>query len=187
MTELMQRRRALMMEKRTSRLPAEYQEVEYLTSTDNKANRYVNTQIATENVKTIKMAFEKKSTRSAIVICIHDESGLNTPFGSLDNYSGYGFSCSPLVSVTGLCDKMNFTFTKTRVGTGQISLMGWKTSNLVAKGRLYYASLYDASNEILGNFIPCYRKADSVIGLYDTVNQRFCQQTGGIEKGPDVI
>lgn len=183
---LMERRRALMMEKKTSRLPAEYQEVEYLTSKDNKTNSYINTQIATENVETIQMAFAKESARNTIVVCNHDGSALNMPFGSLDNYSGYGFLCSPLVERSNLCSKTDFMFTKTRTGTGHLCLMGWKASGFVAKGKLYSASLYDANNVILGDFIPCYRKADTAIGLYDTVNQRFCQKTGDIGKGADV-
>lgn len=185
---LIERRRALLAagKKGGGRIPAEYQEVEYLTSADNWGNRYINTQIATENVETIQMAFAKESARQTIVVCNHDGSRLNTPFGSLTNTSGYGFSCSPLVGQSDLCSKTDFTFTKTRTGTGHLCLMGWGTSHYVAKGKLYSASLYDANNVILGDFIPCYRKADTAIGLYDTVNQRFCQQTGGIEKGPDV-
>lgn len=183
---LMQRRRALLAAQKTSRLPAEYQEVEYLTSVDNRANRYINTQIATENVKTVQMAYAKESAREALVVCNHDGSGLNAPFGALNNTPGYGFSCSPLVAQSSLCSKTDFTFTKTGAGTGNVCLMGWKTSVYVAKGKLYSASLYDANNVILGDFVPCYRKADTAIGLYDTKNERFCQQTGGIGKGPDV-
>lgn len=172
--------------RQTSRLPSEYQKVEYLTSEDGKADRYINTQIATENVEYITMAFEKESKRSAIVICNHDGSGLNSPWGSLDNYRGYGFSCSPIVAQSELCSKKDFTFTKISVGTGNLYLMGWKNAGYVAKGKLFSAALFDSDSVKLGEFVPCYRKADNAIGLYDIVNDRFCQQTGGIGKGPDV-
>lgn len=46
------------------------------------------------------------------------------------------------------------------------------------------------SFEIIGKFkgIPCYRKADNVIGMYDTVSQTFLINagTGTFTKGSDV-
>ena len=36
------------------------------------------------------------------------------------------------------------------------------------------------------NLIPCYRKNDSAIGLYDTVNGAFYNASGTFEKGADV-
>lgn len=189
MNEILQRRRALMgTQKSGPRLPAEYQEVEYLTSADNTANRYVSTQIATNDVASVKLAFAKESGRPTIIVCNYDGSGLNTPFGSLENTAGYGFSCSPRVDRYSLCDKTDFTFSKTNTAsvTGSLCLMGWKLGSNVAKGKLYSVSLFDADNVKLGDFVPCYRKADTAIGLYDIVKNRFCQQTGGIGKGPDV-
>lgn len=56
------------------------------------------------------------------------------------------------------------------------------------KGKLFSFKIYE--NGILAqNFVPCYRKSDSVIGLYDTVNDGFIVNsgTGILTKGPDVI
>lgn len=36
------------------------------------------------------------------------------------------------------------------------------------------------------NLIPCYRKADSMIGMYNTVSQTFLVGTGTLTKGADV-
>lgn len=55
-------------------------------------------------------------------------------------------------------------------------------------GKFYSLKIYD--NEILVcNFIPCYRKSDNKIGLYDLVNNKFYtnQGTGTFLKGEDVI
>ena len=44
-------------------------------------------------------------------------------------------------------------------------------------GRLYELKLYD--NDVLSrHFIPCYRKSDKVIGLYDLVNDKFYTNDG---------
>lgn len=43
-------------------------------------------------------------------------------------------------------------------------------------------------NELVRNFVPCYRKADQVIGMYDTVTQTFFTNSGSgaFIKGSDV-
>ena len=53
--------------------------------------------------------------------------------------------------------------------------------------KLYSFKLYE-SNELVRNFIPCYRKNDKVIGLYDTVEGRFYtnEGTGSFSKGEDI-
>lgn len=58
--------------------------------------------------------------------------------------------------------------------------------------RLASAKLYSLEiiqdNTLVRNFIPCYRKADGEIGLYDIVNNRFYTNsgTGTFIKGEDV-
>lgn len=186
MTELMRRRRALLGAQKISRLPAEYQEVEYLTSEDNKANRYVNTQVDVNSVDSVVMLYSKESTRSGIIIATYS-GGLTLPFGEMaNNVGGRGWECSPQIARSTLVDKTALTFARTKTGEGTVALMGWSGSNYVPKGKLYSSTFYDSNGAKVGDFIPCYRKADTAIGLYDTVNQRFCQQTGGIGKGADV-
>ena len=53
---------------------------------------------------------------------------------------------------------------------------------------LYSMQIYD-NNVLVRNYIPCYRKSDSVIGLYDTVNGVFYTNAGSgtFTKGNDVM
>ena len=46
-----------------------------------------------------------------------------------------------------------------------------------SSSRIYYMKIYD-SNTLVRNFIPCYRKSDTVAGLYDTVNDVFYTNAG---------
>jgi hypothetical protein len=52
------------------------------------------------------------------------------------------------------------------------------------KYKIYSCKLYK-SNQMVRNFIPCYRKADNEIGMYDLVNKVFYtnQGTGTFLKG----
>ena len=54
--------------------------------------------------------------------------------------------------------------------------------------RIYYLKLYDDTDTLIRDFIPCYRKADDVIGLYDLVYGTFYtnQGSGTFTKGGDV-
>lgn len=54
-------------------------------------------------------------------------------------------------------------------------------------GRVYYFKIYDGDT-LVRDFIPCYRKSDNVIGLYDKVEDKFYTNagTGTFTKGADV-
>ena len=60
-------------------------------------------------------------------------------------------------------------------------------AGMQAIGRLYSCKIYEGEN-LVRNFIPCYRKSDGEIGLYDLVNDVFYtnQGSGAFTKGADV-
>ena len=47
----------------------------------------------------------------------------------------------------------------------------WNNSR--SKYKMYYSKIYDKNNNLLRNLVPCYRKADNVIWLYDLVTNTF--------------
>ena len=57
-------------------------------------------------------------------------------------------------------------------------------------GKLWYLSVYDSSENLIAEIVPCYRKSDTKIGLYDTVSNSFHYQVGSADakltKGADV-
>lgn len=54
--------------------------------------------------------------------------------------------------------------------------------------KLYGIKIYNASSMLIGNFIPCYRKSDNVIGMYDLVGNKFYtnQGSGAFTKGANI-
>ena len=44
--------------------------------------------------------------------------------------------------------------------------------------RIHYARIYNPNNELIKQFIPCYRKSDNKPGMYDTVNSVFVTKSG---------
>lgn len=72
--------------------------------------------------------------------------------------------------------------------TYNVYLFALNPSNIVlGKNRCYYFKLYE-ENELIFYGIPCYRKLDNVVGLYDLISNTFLtnQGTGSFIKGGDV-
>ena len=53
---------------------------------------------------------------------------------------------------------------------------------------LYSCKFYEDNNLLVRDFVPCYRKSDGVVGLYDIVNDEFYTNsgTGVFTAGPEV-
>ena len=65
----------------------------------------------------------------------------------------------------------------------------WNQANAYTRGhfKCYYFKIWD-SWTLVRDLVPCYRKSDSVIWMYDLVNNQFYtnQWTGTFAKWPDV-
>lgn len=61
--------------------------------------------------------------------------------------------------------------------------------NNTCTNRFHSCEIFNWQNQKVADFIPCYRKLDSVAGMYDSVNKRFLtnQGTGTFVVGSDVI
>ena len=59
--------------------------------------------------------------------------------------------------------------------------------SLMSSMRLYKLKMW-TDDILVRDFIPCYRKSDNVVGMYDLVNGKFYtnEGTGEFVKGPDV-
>jgi hypothetical protein len=54
---------------------------------------------------------------------------------------------------------------------------GGGTAKQFGKYKLFSCKIYQ-NNELIKNFVPCYRKSDNEPGLYDTVNNEFKTNSG---------
>ena len=211
--DLMDLRRRLLM-RTASRLPSEYQEVEYLEST------------GTQWIKTdIKGKFSVSLESEVIFTDKQDSYSVGFLDGSFrisgNGYyghrtqNGYGstYSLGPSNSLM-LSKRYKYktifepgnqevylddvlvstsTFAKnvdtlTGVHFGIFARLNNDTSaSLFSKVKMYYLKISDGG-ELLGHFIPCYRKFDNKPGMYDTVSKTFYTNagTGEFLVGPNV-
>ena len=193
------RRRAIMGISK-GRLPSEYQEVEYLEST---GEQWITTNIILPIDAGIKTTFVLTKYSSISFICgdgnfffgyYKSESGLYyNRFKNSQNSDIYGIPSYPMtigtlynvelfVNNNDLIVNNNIvTTTETPFyapaitdRTLYIFTLKWLSLDPTYRtiGKIYSLIIYKGEN-IIHNFIPCYRKADNKAGMYDIVNDVF--------------
>ena len=183
-------------------LPDEYQEVEYIQSS---GSQYINTGVNPKIKPRVVMKMAMTNSDDS------DYFGNSSINGSafFGNFSSYGLNFyrygSTAALNTGISVKQNewyewdmsqsvyldgdlrYTTTNTYTyNSSQKNICIFKCRNF-ASYQLSYFILYDGDEKVR-EFYPCYRKSDSVIGLYDKVTNEFYPNNGSgvFIKGADV-
>lgn len=83
-------------------------------------------------------------------------------------------------------DSDSWSFSPSSVNNTSIKLFNRGDLNGKANARIYYLRI-EVAGELVRNYVPCYRKSDSAIGLYDLVKGTFSASagTGNFTKGTD--
>lgn len=185
------------LKKKGSRLPSEFQEVEYIEST---GTQYIDTGLtpngnysfdikinASTNRKSILGALEGWE-KNAISLYINDYNNLLWSFANKSKQATHNsFPLNTDIQITSnrgtlragnevvILDNSSFNYigrniilfgTNGPLGPVEFALM-----------KLYYCKWYDG-NTLIRDFIPCYRKSDNEVGLYDIVNKQFYTNQG---------
>lgn len=214
MTELMRRRRALMGVGggASPKLPEDYQEVEFIEST---GTQWISTDVVTVGAKlpgySLAFAFSFPNTapqRESVIVgtdavggyYIGRRKGGNIGFTDAAaialasdtkhighvkwDTSGMTFTCGGQ-SVT--YSKYNISLSNRVFGVFSNASLYGGNIRYVFVGKIFSIALYYQNNPVFIG-VPCYRKADGVIGMYDLVSETFKQNsgTGTFIKGADV-
>lgn len=72
--------------------------------------------------------------------------------------------------------------------SGPLALNTYKTNGPISKNRWYYVKIFEGE-ELIRYFVPCYRKVDGIVGMYDMANNKFYTNDGlgTFVKGPEKI
>ena len=180
-------------------ISAEYNQVEYIEST---GEQYIDSLFtANENTK-IKVQFSTTESACGLLGFQENSIGLTLNFSSASintrwgtfSYLSYddcldGNKHTIEFSKDGFYDNgvLKFTPTANNFTTGNI-LIG-KIAGAATSGqkKIYSCKVYN-NGTLARDFVPCYRKADGVIGLYDLVGNTFYtnEGTGTFTKGQNV-
>ena len=168
-----------------SRLPAGYQEVEYIECSDSVSS-YIDIGITWNNLSKIKTKVQYLDS---------DASGMlfNNP-----NRENPYIAVSRTVGLSNFSSNISLSqLTNQQITELEMTFTSTYTTNVITRNwdgvwnnrlRYFYIEFYDNNDTLVRNFIPCYRKSDTEIGLYDLVNDVFYTNAGSgtFIKGNDV-
>lgn len=194
-------------------LPEEYQQVEYIEST---GTQYIDTGIIPNNETGFKIKMSLPEINKDIFRygIRQDSSDSRFVLGSSNGsvYFGFGgvigyFGNQRLWTIEeNIPFEANLNYKNSRTadvngqGTESIGTLTINFSySIIMFGRnsvgtistssqkIYYNKITNR-DKLIRNFIPCYRKSDGVIGMYDLVEDKFYTNlgTGTFEKGKDI-
>lgn len=182
-------------------LPSEYQQVEYIEST---GAQYINTGINGKNLHTAiesKCSWSSANGGSAVMSTggIHYvvvNNGVYDVLRTGGTENGYRYTLNEVVVVKAYYDsqgRRSVDVNGTKVSTGSsyeasdaVINMLKLNDNTIQSGKTYWFKIY-SDNIVVFDGIPCYRKSDNVIGIYDLVSKTFFTNagTGTFSKGND--
>lgn len=189
-------------------LPSAYQKVDYIES---DGDAYINTEfipIESTNVKYKYMPIKDIGLYPNFLSADENvfpvfRTGIGNSFTYL--YCGYNgkitnakgsyntiYEISAFIDNKMIINGISYSVTRgTKNPTKSLYLFTWASNpgyyNYKQQARLYnYLKIYNGE-ELVRNFIPCYRKSDGEVGIYDTVTKQFFvnQGTGEFTYGYD--
>ena len=187
-------------------LPSEYQEVEYIQS---NGNQYIDTGISGNDIGEYEIKLNALGSQAhSWEQYFAGERNATTYTGKLYCSSSQivyqGYPTGSDIQLGSISDTLEIKvlrstgITSNGVYKSAYSGANWGTltfwifnshsePTLGASMRLYYLKMY-SNGELARDFIPCYRKADGVIGLYDLVSKTFFTNagSGSFTKGGDI-
>ena len=184
------------------KLPSEYQQVEYIEST---GTQYIDTGVIPNNETglKIKLSLPEIINDTFRFGCRQDTGNTRFILGSQDSVAYFGFgnlihprgtgywiinenvpftaSLNYLNSRTANINNLNnqnvsnisINFTYSLIMFGRNS-----SGTITSSAQKVYSCEITNGNEIVRDFIPCYRKSDNVIGMYDLVENKFYTNAG---------
>ena len=185
-----------------------YQQIEYI---ENTGKQYIDTGFIPNSNTSIEMKASNSSTSTTCLYCARTGLNENTYTAFLiygtslrvdyynKQYSSVMTAVSDKIYVYKQCKNLIYldgTLIKSLDAVNfsceynmylMASHLGGSGNGNIGKAKLYYCKIWD-DETLVRDFIPCYRKADNVVGMYDLVNRVFYTNagTGEFIKGPDV-
>lgn len=180
-------------------LPSGYQEVEYIESSTS-GYPYINTQVNGNNINLkILTKYESLTSLQGCIFSARENASAGISFWN-DGYTQFGNSSSNIAGTTSgkhivELSKNGLYFDNTKLsfsaGTSLVNsdLIIFKPYNdqREFRGKIYYFIVYDNDN-IIRYMVPCYKKENNIVGMYDIVNNIFYTNagSGNFIAGPEI-
>lgn len=188
----MDRRRDLMGElnARDQGIPSAYQEVDWIGYSG--SGKMLVTPIKCSQLTDVVADIAKTAlpgTNSGSVFpstFVPGGSGPSTSdWGTLENLSHSNFTASPAHTKEQLFERTTISSKKGSPASTNFVGIGYNAAKFCPALRFYSLRVLNGDT-VLFDGVPCYRKSDSKIGMYDLISKSFVESTGTWTKGADV-
>lgn len=176
--------------KKKARLPVTYQEVEWIGYSG--SGKALITSITCEQLTEVVADIAKTAlpeTNSGTVFPSTFAPGSSTAhgtnWGTLENMSGSKFTATPVHTKDQLFDRTTISFKKGNPESTYFVGIGYFSAKFCPALQFYSFRVFNG-NTVLFDGVPCYRKSDSKIGMYDLISNHFVESAGTWTKGADV-
>ena len=211
---------ATLWQKVTGRIPAEYQEVEWLQSAGT-SGPYIDLGFVFDIKAKVEMSQYMVNATAAYTFGAAENSGkvrymLTSPYSTNSRICFYSSASNVFLELTlnmvvgeyneitmfsggGIFyvenkanNERNQSTCAEKTMTNNLFLFGQNYNGSVRTGsgtrRIKYFRYYDKNDTLICDLVPCYRKSDGVMGMYDIARSTFLTKAGGGEwtKGADV-
>ena len=184
-----------------SRLPSAYQEVEYI---ENTGRQYINTGITPDNDTDVGVTASDVTETSAQIFAAGGtyrivKFSANRLIGATIGSTSIPSSSSGADKFTAKIENKTFYFNGTVIGSSTDTISTSYTlelfrGNYGGSAQYYskfkcYGAYVKQNGELILYLVPCYRKSDNEIGMYDLINNVFYTNSGTetFTKGADVL
>jgi hypothetical protein len=179
-----------------SRLPIEYQEVEYIQSS---GKQYIDSGVIASNTIITEVKCQAFAGNKAIVASgnsagvryqIYCSTGLLFSTSFADGYTGLGDPSATEIAVIRLdpvAKKSTYNGVEYPLDyTGSVQARSlWlfgrnqasNAANYYSTTKMWYCKMWDGDN-LVRDFVPCCRKSDGKFGMYDLVTSNFFDSEG---------
>ena len=196
-------------------LPSEYQEVDYIESS---GTQYIDTGMKANQNTSVEITIEGLTNSSAKILGSRSSATSNNfsiltglvggTLSLVTDFQNYQNNRLSVNITNGLNDKYTIKINNSKMSINETEQAISSYTNFTTPGniyifnasgtypagyinastKLYYCKVWN-NGTLVRNFIPCYRKSDNVIGLYDTVNDTFYTNagTGDFTYGTEVL
>ena len=206
--------KCLIYEEIPQRLPNEYQEVEYIESS---GTQYINTGLRLKQTHSVEMAIQNLTNASAKIFGSRTSATSNNfsiltglvggTLSLVTDFQNYSNNRLSVDITNNLNDKYTIKVNNSKMSINDTEKAITTYSNFTtpsnayifsasgtypagyvnASTKLYYCKIWNGTT-LIRDYVPCYRKNDNEVGLYDLVNDVFYTNsgTGVFTKGNDI-
>lgn len=154
---------------------------DYVWVAEGDASSFFLTNVDAGPTRKVVLHTQKMTTGQSQVLGAYTGTAImGSAYGTFENRSGSSYTCNPAIPIGQAMDEPAIlTFTRNASANTNKVAIGNTTSQAYSREiKIFDVKIYYANDQLQFHGIPCYRKSDGAVGLYDTLTEMFFDGVG---------